>query len=151
MVRAALVASVTCCLPPVRFQTSQESTVPNNSSPASARDRTPSTLSRIQASLVPEKYGSSRSPVRAVTVSSNPSALSDLQKSDVRRSCQTIALWTGLPVARSQTSVVSRWFVMPIAAILSAPLPAFSIADRQVAAVVDHRSAGSCSTQPLLG
>ena len=29
-------------------------------------------------------------------------------KSAVRRSCQTMALWIGLPVARSQMTVVSR-------------------------------------------
>jgi hypothetical protein len=33
------------------------------------------------------------------------------------RSCQTIALAIGRPVARSHTSVVSRWLVIPIAAI----------------------------------
>src|SRR5438477_4079733 len=32
----------------------------------------------------------------------------------VRRSCHTMALQIGSPVARSQTTVVSRWFVMPI-------------------------------------
>ncbi len=47
--------------------------VPKASLPASARARTPSTLSRIQATLVPEKYGSSLSPVFAVTVGSRPS------------------------------------------------------------------------------
>ena len=39
----------------------------------------------------------------------------------VRRSCQTMALWTGSPVARSQTTVVSRWLVMPMAAMSRAP------------------------------
>ena len=34
--------------------------------------------------------------------------------SAVRRSCQTMALWIGLPVARSQTIAVSRWLVMPM-------------------------------------
>jgi hypothetical protein len=33
------------------------------------------------------------------------------------RLCQTIAFVTGFPVSRSQTTVVSRWFVTPIAAI----------------------------------
>jgi hypothetical protein len=40
-----------------------------------------------------------------------------LAASAVRRSCHTIALWIGLPVARSHTTTVSRWLVMPIAAI----------------------------------
>ena len=37
--------------------------------------------------------------------------------SAVRRSCQTMARCTALPVARSQTTVVSRWLVMPMAAM----------------------------------
>src|SRR5438874_1371780 len=36
IVREALLTSVTCTFPPVRFQTSQESTVPNASLPALA-------------------------------------------------------------------------------------------------------------------
>ena len=35
----------------------------------------------------------------------------------VRRSCQTMAWWTGVPVPRSHSTAVSRWLVMPIAAI----------------------------------
>ena len=52
----------------------------------------------------------------------------------MRRSCQTIALCTGRPVARSHSTVVSRWLVMPIAAI-GRPRAA-AIASRQV---VDDR------------
>ncbi len=37
--------------------------------------------------------------------------------SAVRRSCQTMARCTAVPVARSHTTVVSRWLVMPIAAM----------------------------------
>ena len=55
IVREALLTSVTCCVPPVSFQTSQVSTVPNASSPASARARAPGTLSRIQRILLAEK------------------------------------------------------------------------------------------------
>ena len=36
------------------------------------------------------------------------------------RLCQTMALATGRPVARSQRIVVSRWFVTPIAAMSAA-------------------------------
>ena len=43
------------------------------------------------------------------------------QAGAVIRLCQTIASAIGSPVARSQTIVVSRWFVIPIAAIRSAP------------------------------
>ena len=44
-------------------------------------------------------------------------ASGDRRTPAVRRSCQTIALWIGLPVSRSQTTVVSRWLVMPMAAM----------------------------------
>ena len=40
-----------------------------------------------------------------------------------RVSCQTSALCTGAPVARSHSSVVSRWLVMPIAARSRAARP----------------------------
>ena len=41
--------------PPVRFQTSQLSMVPNRTSPASAFSRAPGTLSSSQRSFSPEK------------------------------------------------------------------------------------------------
>jgi hypothetical protein len=74
--------------------------------------------------------------------------------SAVRRSCHTIARWIGAPVFRSQTTVVSRWFVIPIAASASrvtfvtfaarsAPVTACST-DVQI-------SAGSCSTHAGFG
>ena len=52
MVLEALVTSVTCTLPPVRFQTSQESMVPKRSRPARALAIAPGTLSSIQRILV---------------------------------------------------------------------------------------------------
>ena len=55
IVREALVQSVTCLRPLVRFQISQLSTVPKASLPASACSRAPATLSRIHAILVAEK------------------------------------------------------------------------------------------------
>ena len=54
-VREALVASVTCARPPVSFHASHESTVPNASSPRSARRRAPGTSSSSQRIFVPEK------------------------------------------------------------------------------------------------
>ena len=54
-VREALVASVASTLPPVSRHSRKLSTVPQASSPASARARAPGTLSRIQAILVAEK------------------------------------------------------------------------------------------------
>ncbi len=44
----------------------------------------------------------------AAIAASWPAARKAAQMSSVRRSCHTIALWIGLPVARSQISVVSR-------------------------------------------
>ena len=58
IVRLALVTSVMCwppSVPPVRFQISQVSMLPNTRSPASAFSRAPSTLSRIQRTFGPEK------------------------------------------------------------------------------------------------
>src|SRR5215207_4447567 len=51
-----------------------------------------------------------------------PSRESSSQILSVRVSCQTIALYTGSPVLRSQTTVVSRWFVTPSPA-MSPALP----------------------------
>ena len=72
------------------------------------------------SSLVAEKYGSGTSPVRARTSSAGSSA----QRSAVRRSCQTIAGATGVPVARCQRTVVSRWFAIPIACSSDGRTPA---------------------------
>ncbi len=55
MVREQLEKSEMCSRPPVRFQMSQESTLPKSSSPFSARSRAPGTLSSIHLILVPEK------------------------------------------------------------------------------------------------
>src|SRR5207302_1890214 len=53
IVREALLTSVTCTVPPVRFQMSHESTVPNANSPAFALALAPFTFSRIHCTLVP--------------------------------------------------------------------------------------------------
>ena len=151
IVRDALLTSVTWTRPPVSCQTSQESIVPNASLPASAFVRAPGMLSRIQASLVPEKYASMTSPVRCRTRLSKPSAFSASQRSAVRRSCQTIALQTGSPVCRSQTTVVSRWFVMPIAATPAAPVCDRAMASAATAICDAQISFGSCSTHPGFG
>ena len=151
MVRDALVASVACTAPPVSRHSKKLSTVPNASRPASAAARAPSTWSSSQAILVAEKYGSSSSPVLDAIVGSWPAARSSEQASVVRRSCQTMALWIGLPVARSHTIVVSRWLVMPMPAMSLAASPAFAIASRTVATVAVQISSGSCSTRPGAG
>ena len=69
----------------------------------------------------------------------------------VRRSCQTMAFAMGLPVWRSHSSVVSRWLVMPMAAILAAVSLAFFSAALAVASWVFQMAPASCSTQPGLG
>ena len=97
--------------------------VPKASLPASAAARAPSTLSSSQAILLAEKYGSSSRPVRAVIAGSWPAARKASHSLAVRRSCQTMALWIGLPVARSHTSVVSRWLLMPMPATSLARQP----------------------------
>jgi hypothetical protein len=48
----------------------------------------------------------------------------------VRRSCHTIAGAIGFPLSRSHRIVVSRWFVMPIAATSAAVAPAWRRAPR---------------------
>lgn len=55
MVREALVTSVACTAPAVKFHINQLSTVPNASSPRSAAARAPLTLSKIQAIFEAEK------------------------------------------------------------------------------------------------
>ena len=151
MVRDALVTSVTWALPPVRFQISQVSIVPKRSLPSSAFSRAPSTLSRIQAILEPEKYASGIRPVRALIFAAQPCFTISSIIGAVRRHCQTIAWQIGFPVARSQTIVVSRWLVMPIAAMLSAVTPSFAIASIATPYWEDQISIASCSTQPGCG
>ena len=57
-------------------------------------------------------------PVFSAIVSAMPGvSLSLSQMPAVRRHCQTMALYTGSPVALSHRIVVSRWFVMPIPAM----------------------------------
>ena len=78
------------------------------------------TLSSSHAILVPLKYGSITNPVRSRTRLSAPISFSSAHCAAVRRSCQTMALWIGSPVCRSQMMVVSRWLVMPM------PITSFS-------------------------
>ena len=71
--------------------------------------------------------------------------------SAVRRSCQTMALASGTPVARSHSSVVSRWLVMPTAAMSRPAMRAFAITACSTPDCDAQISIGSCSTQPGLG
>ena len=77
--------------------------------------------------------------------------MSSSHKPAVRRHCQTMALWIGLPVALSQTMVVSRWLVMPMAATCRGFTPSFSSTSRATPLWVPQISMGSCSTQPGRG
>src|SRR6266566_2396379 len=63
---------------------------------------------RIHSSFVAAKYGSGTRPVRSRIKSAGSCA----HREAVRRSCHTMARWTGRPERRCQTSVVSRWFVL---------------------------------------
>ena len=56
-------------------------------------------------------------------------------------SCQLIALWTGVPVARSHSTVVSRWLVIP---------SADEVADAELGGRerVARRRAGRCARSP---
>ena len=58
----------------------------------------------------------------------SPRSSSSRQMSAVRRHCQTMALYTGRPVALSQRMVVSRWLVMPMAAIWETGMPLWAMA-----------------------
>ena len=57
----------------------------------------------------------------------------------------------GFPVTRSQTIVVSRWFVIPIAATSSGRTAYFSKTSRETPLIELQMSIGSCSTQPGFG
>lgn len=91
------------------------------------------------------------SPVVRLTYSSRPRALSSSHSAAVRRSCQTIALCTGSPVARSQTTTVSRWLVTPMAAMSSAPHSVWASTCLATVTWVFQMSSGLCSTQPGRG
>src|SRR4051812_17474277 len=69
----------------------------------------------------------------------------------VRVSCQTMAWWMGSPVALSQMTVVSRWLVMPTAAIEDASRSARASAPPHTWRVLPQISAASCSTHPARG
>ena len=91
------------------------------------------------------------SPVLARNFSVSPLAFSSSQYALVRRHCQTMAWQIGSPVSLSQTMVVSRWLVMPMAAMSSARAPILFMAERATPSWVAQISLASCSTQPGFG
>jgi len=62
-----------------------------------------------------------------------------------------MARWIGAPVVRSQTIVVSRWLVIPTAAMSAARTRASASATVAACPTVAQISSGSCSTQPGCG
>ena len=101
MVRDAVAASVT--YPAPSRSSSQVSVVVTVPSPGMGWVR----FSRSQVIFGAAKYGSSGSPVIAVSSAARPA--SRPHRPAERRSCQTIARDSGAPVARSQASTVSPW------------------------------------------
>ncbi len=66
-------------------------------------------------------------------------------------SCQLSALWTGAPVARSHSTVVSRWFVSPSPTRSDARRSAVASAVATTYWTLFQISTGSCSTCPGRG
>ena len=64
---------------------------------------------------------------------------------------EALHLWTGRPVRRDQTTVVSRWSLMPTAASARASAPASCNATRMQVRTRSRISSASCSTQPGRG
>ena len=126
--------------------------MPKASLPAWASSRAPGMLSRIHLTLLAEKYGSGMSPVMSVMrcATAGSPAISSMMGA-VRRHCHTMALYTGLPVSRSQTTVVSRWLVMPMLSMSAGPNPFCTRSSVSAPSVDDRMSRGSCSTQPGCG
>ena len=92
------------------------------------------TCSRSHVIFGAAKYGSSSSPVSAASHVSQPSAASRSQTSADRRSCQTSAVASGAPVARSHGSTVSPWLA---SATASTVVPAGAAASGGVPGVDD--------------
>ena len=101
--------------------------------------------------MVPEKYASGTSPVFSRIMSPYPRLTRSSTIWDVRRHCHTMALPTHSPVCRSQRKVVSRWLVMPMAAISAGLTPLRRTASCRLVIWESRISRGSCSTQPGLG
>ena len=125
--------------------------VPNSRSPLRAAFLAPGTFSRIQTILVAEKKVASGNPVFARKRSIPPLFAMASTMSWVLVSCQTMALYTGVPVWRFQTKVVSLWFVIPSAAmeclVMLARLRAWPTASLALSQIC----MASCSTKPACG
>lgn len=85
-------------------------------------------------------------PVRRRNSSSSPSADQRSTMSSVCLESHITALCTGRPVLRSQIRQVSRWLVMPTAAMSDAAMPASATAPCIVPRTDSHSATGSSST-----
>ena len=152
-VRLALLTSVTCRLPPVSRQIRNESTVPNRISPRSARARRPGMRVEQVLDLGAREVGVEHqaglaAEQRLEAVGLQPiadrradAALPDDGVGDRLARC-----------ARSQRIVVSRWLVMPIAAMSRGrDARPWRSASRAVSSCDDQIASGSCSTCPGAG
>ena len=88
-VREALVISVACTLPPVRFHSNQASMLPAHSSPFAARAWPSGIWSSSQRILLAENIGSIWRPVRSCRNGPRPRAFTALQMAAVRWHCHT--------------------------------------------------------------
>ena len=104
-VRLALVASLACTLPPVSRHSRKLSIVPAASAPLSAAARAPGDVLQDPGDLGAREIGIEQQAGLVRDGFSWPPRFSSAHTSEVRRSCQTMALCTGLPVARSHTTV----------------------------------------------
>ncbi len=136
--------------PPVRFQSTQLSTVPAHSSPAAARARPSGIASSSQRILrCREQRIDRQSGLRLDAAPAGRGAAASSQNADVRRHCQTMHGPSGRPVARSQTMTDSRWLVTATASGLQRdPRPGRRRSRPRRCA---RARAGSCSTQPGCG
>ena len=121
--------------------------------PASASARTPSTFSRIQWSLPPEKYVRRRQ-AGALRGSGRRARRGRARRRSRRCGCpaRRSRCGSGWPVRRSHTTVVSRWLVMPtrreVGGVDARPCRS-AVWTTSCGALPDL--AGSCSTQPACG
>ena len=155
IVREAFVGSETCTFatfPPFKQYTSQLSTVPKARVPFSYASLTLGTLFTIHKSLVDEGYVERGRP-QILIRSSKPFFLFNSRTISADRvSVQTMALYSGSPVSASQTTVVSRWLVIPTLLIDLRGWPAASnslIASLMQVLTEETISRGSCSCQLL--
>ena len=90
-------------------------------------------------------------PVFSWIISVWPSAFNWSAIGEDWRDCQTIAFAIGWPVVLSQTTVVSRWLVMPMPAIASGRIPDSINAPAMTDWTEFQISLALCSTQPDFG